>query len=401
MNTSLTTDPRTKLKEIEGELGAAREERAVLQRETEKAKAAFVKARDNSPKSAVFKRAQKSSEELADAVKRIDDLKEVQTATLKMFAQNGSIGRDQNGPRSGDGAAGDGYALAARELNLGAGNTRVEMAARDLLRSPMAAVTVSPSEGLTAPSVVGQFVQKPADKRFLYPLLAHQPVDPGVLALTEFTQTGSRTVTGEVERDPVATTTKADLALGVALATPSLKQFAVTISKVPSQLLESIDVFYSFLRSEMAYQLDLAVDAHVLAQIAAATPAKGKTGTTIVERTRNAVAAMRALGANPTILALSPTDAAALDVTKTELGYVFATRDSGSASPLWGLQIVENPRITVPVLLDPALLGVLYSELGTLLVDPFTSMEKNLIRLRAEFTGLFHVRSAEAAYLIE
>jgi hypothetical protein len=338
---------------------------------------------------------------VADASKRIDDLKTVQIATLKMFGQNGRIGRDQNGPRSGDGFGGDGYALAARELNLAAGHTRVDMAARDLLRRPLAAVTVSPSEGLTAPSVAGPFVSKPADRRFLYPLLQHESVDGGALALTEYKQTGSRTVTGEVERDPVNDSVKADLALGVTLATPSLKQFAVTISNVPSQLLESIDVFYSFLRSEMGYQLDLAVDAHVLAQVAAATPEHGKTGSDLISRVRNAIAAMRALGANPTILALSPTDAAALDVTKTELGYVFAIRDTGSASPLYGLTLVENPQITAPVLIDPALLGVLYTELGTLLVDPFTSLEKNLVRLRAEFTGLFHVRSPEAAYVIE
>jgi hypothetical protein len=51
---------------------------------------------------------------------------------------------------------------------------------------------------------------------------------------------------------------------------------------------------------------------------------------------------MRATGANPTIAVLNPTDAASLDLEADAGRCVFATRDTGSSSPLWGLRVIER-----------------------------------------------------------
>jgi hypothetical protein len=348
------------------------------------------------PDSPEFTAYQQASDAYGEAATDVHQLEEERA---QLLAGRPSLSRlGPNGPEDGSfGVSGDGWSVAARGLDLPAGRLRVDMPAQNIL----AAVSVSPSEGLSAPALTTQFMQKAQDLRFLYPAFPRQIVDDGDLAITEFRQTGSRTVTGEIERDPMATTEKAKVGLSVTLETPSLSMFAAVVDEVPSKLFDAIPPFEAFLRNELGFQIDKAIDAHAIAQIVAATPAHGKTGTSLIEKTRNAVAAMRALGASPSVLALNATDAAALDVQKTEAAYIFATRSTGSASPLWNLQIVEVPTLTAPLLIDPPLLGVLYVANAKVLIDPFTGMSKNEVRLRTEVDGLLHIRDAAGAYLIE
>jgi hypothetical protein len=116
---------------------------------------------------------------------------------------------------------------------------------------------------------------------------------------------------------------------------------------------------------------------------------------------RNAITAMRALGADPDIAVLNPTDAAALDLTTTGADdqYVFALRDTGDSSPLWGLEIIERigGGSDPPYVIDRSMLGVLY--LGDLSVqaDPYSGFKANLVTLRVEVNALFHVRNIQGA----
>jgi hypothetical protein len=108
---------------------------------------------------------------------------------------------------------------------------------------------------------------------------------------------------------------------------------------------------------------------------------------------------MRAEGANPRVVIVNPTDAASLDLASDAGGYIFATREVGSSSPLWGLRVVERigAGTEAPYLIDPEMLGRFY--LGTLRfeVDPYTGFRKNLSTLRLEIKSLFHVRNAKGA----
>lgn len=323
-------------------------------------------------------------------------LKEKEREVLSQLSRNGStIDRD--------GHIGRGWEHVAHRLDLPGGVNRVVVPAVDLLPDRMAAVDVTPSSHLTQPAVRAPFAPLGQDRRFLFPSLVRQPLDNTELAVSEFRQTGSRTVTGSVERDPVATTTKAKLDLSIELATESARQFAVVIDDVPNKLFEVEPALMGFLNNELGYQVNLAVDAHALAQITAATPPSGSTGTGLIAQIRHAISAMRGQGANPTIVALNPTDAATLDLTTSSGSgeYVFAVRDTGSASPLWTLQVVEVMEDTPPILIDPYLLSVLYLGGATVLVDPYTGMEENTVRVRVEIEGLHHIRDAAGAYIIE
>lgn len=81
---------------------------------------------------------------------------------------------------------------------------------------------------------------------------------------------------------------------------------------------------------------------------------------------------------------------------------MFATRDTGTASPIFGCRVIE--RIgggTDPMyLIDPDLLGRLY--LGDLRfdADPFTGFASNTTSLRVEVNAIFHVRNVQGAYRI-
>jgi hypothetical protein len=175
--------------------------------------------------------------------------------------------------------------------------------------------------------------------------------------------------------------------------------FAVTISAIPNEILSSVRALQAFLGAEGRFQVETAIDAHVLDQIVAASPPFGTTGTTLIDKVRNGIATMRATGANPTIIVLNPTDSASLDLSADAGGYVFAGRTPSSSSPLWGMQVVERAGAGTepPYLIDPVMLGVFYGGTMQFGADPFTGFKKNLTDLRVEIKALFHVRNAEGA----
>jgi hypothetical protein len=111
---------------------------------------------------------------------------------------------------------------------------------------------------------------------------------------------------------------------------------------------------------------------------------------------------MRGEGANPDLLIMNSTDAAALDLSTSGAStpYLFAVREPGGASPLFGLRLIERTSAAgnePPYVIDSNMLGRLY--LGSMRIDadPFTGFTKNLTTLRCEVKALFHVRNAKGA----
>ena len=397
---------KAKLRDTEEQLAELRTERAELQKVADDAREAYAKSNEGGDNGPTYRRAIAARDKLHECDGAIDAQRSQQEEILRLIG--GGRGNRSRGAKTGRDSAGDGWATVANELRLGEGRNRVNLPLGDLIGSQaMAALSVSPSSGLTAPAIPAPFMQMARDERHVWMVFpSGESLDPEVAAITDYRQTGSRTVTGSVERDPVATTPeKATLGLQIELVTPPLRQFAVIADEIPSKLFDFIPALQAFLQSEMAYQVHLALDAHCLAQIAAAAPPVGLSGATLIEQCRNGVAAMRKLGAKPTILCLDPDDAAALDVQKdgseSNQHYIFATRDTGSSSPLFGNAIVEAAGLSAPTLLDPAILGAMYTGMATVLADPFTSLDTNEVRLRIEMEGLLHVRDIQGAYVID
>jgi len=239
------------------------------------------------------------------------------------------------------------------------------------------------------------------DRRFLFPFL---PMDrpQNDASIQDFRQT-ARTLTGTVQRTLNATTDKADLATTTTLVNTALAQFAVTLDDIPNAVLESVPSLAAWLASEGEFQVRKAIDAHVMAQIVAATPAFGEVGTVIPVQVRNAIGAMRAVGAEPRIAVLNPTDSVTLDTYQESDGaFLFGTNATNGGSPLFGLQVVERAGAgdEDPFLIDPGMLGVLYMGDIRFDADPYTGFKKNLTTLRVEVNALFHVRNIQGAYRI-
>jgi hypothetical protein len=64
---------------------------------------------------------------------------------------------------------------------------------------------------------------------------------------------------------------------------------------------------------------------------------------------------------------------ALIDLTADAGGYVFATRDTGTSSPLWGLRVIERigAGTEAPYLIDPQALGVFYTGSLRVEADPY------------------------------
>jgi hypothetical protein len=109
--------------------------------------------------------------------------------------------------------------------------------------------------------------------------------------VSDFKQT-ARSVTGSVSRAIDATTTKAELGVTVVHGLEVLQQLAILASSIPNALLEDMNQLSDFLQAEMRFQVFSALDAHIVAQLIAASPPTFSTGANDVEKLRYAVADM-------------------------------------------------------------------------------------------------------------
>jgi hypothetical protein len=246
----------------------------------------------------------------------------------------------------------------------------------------------------------GVLVPLGQDDRFLFPRLNTTSTGEATTVL-DWKQS-VRTLTGTVARTLNAVSAKATLDTTTAAVVEDLQQFAVVLPTIPNQILESIPAFTDFMNTEGSFQIAKALDTHVLTQIVASTPLFSNTGTTLIDKIRTQIGTMRGSGANPTILVLNPTDATSLDLLADAGGYVFATRATGTSSPIYGTTVVE--RIgggSDPIyLIDPDMLGVLYMGSMRFDADPYTGFTTNTTNLRVEVNALFHVRNSQGAYRI-
>lgn len=189
----------------------------------------------------------------------------------------------------------------------------------------------------------------------------------------------------------------------------AVRQVALILDAIPNQILESMTGFRAFADSELRFQISKAIDTHVYTNVNTGATFS-TTGTGLIAQLRNAVSAMQANGFSPDLAVLNPTDAAALDLATTgaDAQYVFALRDTGDSSPLWGLKIVTRTSAAgnePPLLVDTSRIGQLFLGLMRIDLDPFAGVsganfENNTTDLRAEVNVLMHVRSAKAAHRV-
>jgi hypothetical protein len=311
----------------------------------------------------------------------------------------GPVGTDLTMP----GGSGVGWGAVAKGLS-GKQSAKVEVPTESLLTkadAPMRRKDVTPSADIEQGTAVslGTFMTLGADRRFLYQYLNSTPVG-NELSVNDFRQVGSRTVTGDVERELTATTEKATLDLEVSFVNSPLKQVAVVIDNVPNALLDALGPLQVFLSAEAQFQLGLSIDVHCLTALENAPHTFNAEGTGLITRIRNAIGDHRTEGYNPTLLAVNPTDGAALDLTAFDAGYQFNVAAYGSSSPLFSQNVVEVPRVVDPLLIDPLAVGTLALGQTSVEVDRSAGFTKNLSIVRLEASVLMVVRNGAGVYEI-
>ena len=159
-----------------------------------------------------------------------------------------------------------------------------------------------------------------------------------------------------------ATSTKPETDTTTEVVTEALKQVANVSTGTPNVLLES-RAFRDFVETDLRLAFGDAMDAHVVAQLAAVNPPDAGPAVNLLEGARRAITLIQAAGYNPTVIAASPEDLEALDLLTSsgpEATYQFAlTATAPNAANLWGLRRVAVKDLWSPFVLDPQAAGVL------------------------------------------
>jgi hypothetical protein len=279
----------------------------------------------------------------------------------------------------------DGFKSLARQI-VAAGRGEVRMKA----------LTQSADNDQLAVRVAG-ITGLPEDTRYIFGLF--ESSDPGTaLSITDFRMV-SRSVTesgsaGPIERDPLSDDEKAELDVEVDGFTADLAQLAVMCREIPNALLKSEPALGGLLGSEMRKALNRALDAHVVAAIAAASPDAGGSGSSVEELVRSGITAMQAKGVSPNVVVLNPEDAETVDL--------HTAVDSIVRFP-FGLRVVVSTDVEAgaPLLIDTSVAGHLYQGGLEAASDPYTGFSRNTTQIRSEFNCLMVVRNADAFFIAD
>ncbi len=380
-------DLRDRLGALEDRLRSLREERMRAAQVAEAAKAAYGGAREDT-EPAAFAAAKQASDAVKAVEAKIDEASEGQVELLRRLgdAEQGRAGLSYIGV--------DGWGEAARKLDLARNELRFDVSAAALLTP-----TLPPSQRQSVPPPAqgaASGAAPPVSNRWLYPVLQSAPFgsSSGDLAATDFVLDVTQDALTGVEIAPATDTEKSVLTPDIGLANPVARTFAIVNEGLPEQLFSNQDALRAALSADLGRRLSESFDSHVVWKIEAATPPHASTGSDLVTKIRNAIADARDLGSTPTHVALTPSDCATLDLSEDGAGHmIFRVDREGSGSPVWSLQVREVPTISHPTLIDPVLLGLSYYAGATILVDPYTGLSSNQVRVRVECEAVFHVRN--------
>ncbi len=158
--------------------------------------------------------------------------------------------------------------------------------------------------------------------------------------------------------------------------------------------------FRDFVETDLRLAFGDAMDAHVVAQLAAVNPPDADPGMNLLEGARRAITLVQAAGYTPTVIAASPEDLETLDLLTSsgpEQTYAFAlTATAPNAANLWGLRRVAVKDLWAPLVLDPQAAGVLYRSPIRFGAFEENAGQTNTSTVRLEAHALFVVQRPDA-----
>src|SRR5215207_5437991 len=202
----LSGEATQRLAELDERLRSLRAEKARARKVVDAAKQAAASAPDGSD----------GEPQIAALKSAVEALKTIEAQIEAVHEDQVGLLRTAGGPQMWTSA--DGWGDIARRLDIDGGITKVEVPLGSLVAplgtAEQMGVGSVQAGSFTPPSSAGAqatatqrlaFQQPTLDRRFLYNVLPTAPLDDGALSVVDFVQTGSRAVTGNVVRDPLAT----------------------------------------------------------------------------------------------------------------------------------------------------------------------------------------------------
>jgi HK97 family phage major capsid protein len=188
----------------------------------------------------------------------------------------------------------------------------------------------------------------------------------------------------------------------------SAKTFAHMSEYVPNQLFSDSSMLMGWLQQELAYGLDLAVEADAIATIIADAGMLTQTfSTDIFTSIRKGVTK---LGKSPnfitpTIMVLAPEDAEAIDLVQdVNDRYYFNGPQGAGSSPVWSVPVLVSDAAVQgsALLMNPgAGLRRYVRETARVDIDPYTRFDKNETRVRIESRSVVAVNRPFAICLVD
>ena len=230
------------------------------------------------------------------------------------------------------------------------------------------------------------------DTRFIQPSLPTENVPPDATGVSSYVQKSrSLAATNDMIRTIAAVTAKPETNTVAEVVNPALKQIATVSTGTPNVLIANPN-FRSWVNNDLTLAFRRAVDAHIVAQVTAASIQNGDGGIGAYESILYAQEAVRAAGYNPTLIVVSPTDALTIQLLEQASGVTYTF-------PQQLPTMVVSPSVDDDegFVCDPSALGTFYVSPFTLAAFEEDAGSTNASTVRAEANGLFIVQRPDAA----
>jgi hypothetical protein len=238
------------------------------------------------------------------------------------------------------------------------------------------------------------------DTRWLYPVLPTTAVDAATTSI-QYVRQSARTLAGTAVVRPLdSVSAKPDVASTVEYTSTQLSQVAAISKDVP-RILGNQPIFQSIVESDLRLSINDGLDEVARRGLATAGTAAAVTGTDVLQKVRKAVTVVQAQGYNPTVLAIDPAGAEALDLLQTVGSEKFYVWGPGRATPTGPFGLTMRIWKTAgTALLDADAFGRMYVAPVELRAFEQDAGQTNRTTYRMETNAAFTVERLPAALRI-
>jgi hypothetical protein len=275
---------------------------------------------------------------------------------------------------------GNGWKAVAKAF--GEGSNKVEVRLADVLGKTVTN-SATTSEGIEVRTGV-QAAQE--DQRHFADALNRQNLGAGVLHVGHF-ELGARTVaSGAIQRLPLDTSTKAELAQTLTYESLDVQQFAAKMGSIPAQLFQSVPQLETALQASIGVGLDKALDTYIYQTIddhSEVLVVSG--GSNFQTKLRRAMSDIRKQGGNPNVAFISDSDQETMD-------NLSAFDTNLPRNYPWNLNLVPSPLLQAGEFAVADSSGmILHLGSASYLKDEYSAMDSNQVRVRVEYDALLEI----------